>query len=120
MAGKRVTKLNNQFTRDQENHQARQREYRKKVHLRRVIVIGSVFLVLALVLGIQLWSAHRQLTKLDNQISAAQTTLKQKKAKNKKLAKQKKLLEDPAYLQELIRAKYNYAKKGEIIYNFVK
>ena len=74
-------------------------------------------MIITLILGFQLWSAHRQLNRVDAQISTAQTTLKHKQAQNAKLSKQNRLLKDP---QELLREKYNFAKKGEIIYNFVK
>lgn len=120
MAQHRVTKLDNAYTRVREQQGQFNRSYRTQVHLRRAALIGGVFMIITLILGFQLWSAHRQLNRVDAQISTAQTTLKHKQAQNAKLSKQNRLLKDPTYLQELLREKYNFAKKGEIIYNFVK
>lgn len=120
MAEKRVTRLDNEYTRVVDQQSQFQREERKRVHIRRASIILGLFLVIMIALGIQLWSTHRQISKVDNQIRSAKVTLQKKQTQNKELTQKQKLLKDPTYLQELLRSKYNYAKKGEIIYNFVK
>ncbi|HJA73869.1 MAG TPA: septum formation initiator family protein [Candidatus Limosilactobacillus faecipullorum] len=120
VAEKRVTRLDNEYTRVVDQQSQFQREERKRVHIRRASIILGLFLVIMIALGIQLWSTHRQISKVDNQIRSAKVTLQKKQTQNKELTQKQKLLKDPTYLQELLRSKYNYAKKGEIIYNFVK
>ena len=120
MVNKRVTKLDNEYTRAVGQLAQIQREERKRVHIRRASVILGIFLVIATTLGIQLWSTHRQISQVDSQIKSAKVTLQKKQVQNKELTQKQKLLKDPTYLQELLRSKCNYAKKGEIIYNFVK
>ena len=47
----------------------------------------------------------------------AQSQLTKQKQKNQQLQRQIKMLHNPEYIQQVIRAKYNYSKKGETIYN---
>lgn len=115
-----ITKIDTPFVRRKNQQQMDERTYRYHVHIRRAKIILGVFLVLFVTFAIQLWSAHRQLNKVHGNIAKADVTLRQKKAKNRELKSQEKKLHDPSYLQELVRAKYNYAKDGETVYNFVK
>lgn len=55
---------------------------------------------------------------VNNQIRTTQAQLTSEKKKQARLNQQIKNLNDSEYLQQLIRSKYNYAKKGETIYNF--
>lgn len=74
--------------------------------------------VFVLVFGVQIWKNQRQLGRVNAQIQQTQTQLTKQKSKQKQLNSHIKELNDPEYLQQLIRSKYNYAKKGETIYNF--
>ena len=71
-----------------------------------------------MILGFQLWHNQRQLGQVNTQIQQTQTQLTKQKNKQKELNAHIKELNDSEYLQQLIRSKYNYAKKGETIYNF--
>ena len=50
-------------------------------------------------------------------LKKCQEKLTKQKQKNQQLQRQIKMLHNPEYIQQVIRAKYNYSKKGEIIYN---
>lgn len=115
-----ITKINTPFARQRDREQNSEKAYRYRVHMRRAKVILGVFVVLFLILAIQIIGTKHELAKVNQNIGKANTTLAQKKATNRKLKKQVKKMHDPSYLQELVREKYNYAKDGETIYNFVK
>ncbi|WP_295731716.1 septum formation initiator family protein [uncultured Limosilactobacillus sp.] len=115
-----ITKLNTPFSRQRELEQSSEKSYRYRVHMRRAKVILGVFIVFFLILAIQIIGTKRELGKVNQQTAKANVTLTNRKATNKKLKKQVKKLHNPSYLQELVREKYNYAKDGETIYNFVK
>ncbi|EEU29960.1 septum formation initiator [Limosilactobacillus coleohominis 101-4-CHN] len=115
-----ITKLNTPFTRQRELEQSSEQAYRYQVHMRRAKVILAIFIVLFLILAIQIIGTKRELGKVNHNIAKANVTLTNKKATNTKLKKQVKKMHNPSYLQELVREKYNYAKDGETIYNFVK
>lgn len=112
--GRQVTKLNNGFVRQMEAR----RRYRIKVHVRRAKIIYGVILAILLIFGGQLLQSHQQLTRVNHQIAQQRAVLRDKRATGRRLSRQVTLLHDPDYLQQLIRSKYNYAKKGETIYNF--
>lgn len=75
------------------------------------------FLVIFLIFGIQIFQSKRTLADINGNIRHAQSQLTKQKQKNQQLQRQIKLLHNPEYIQQVIRAKYNYSKKGEIIYN---
>lgn len=97
---------------------ADQKSYVRHVHVRRARLIIGVFLVVMVVLTCQLIGAHRSLAKINQNIQTTRVAVKNQRSKNARLEKQLKLLHDPAYTQQIMREKYNYAKKGETIYNF--
>lgn len=75
------------------------------------------FLVIFLIFGIQIFQSKRTLADINGNIRQAQSQLTKQKQKNQQLQRQIKMLHNPEYIQQVIRAKYNYSKKGEIIYN---
>ncbi|WP_251548077.1 FtsB family cell division protein [Limosilactobacillus caecicola] len=115
-----ITNINTPFARQRNRERTSEQAYRYHVHVRRAQIILGVFVVLFLILAIQLIGVKRQQSKVNGNIAKANTTLAQKQSTNGKLKKQVKKLHDPNYLQELVREKYNYAKDGETLYNFVK
>lgn len=89
-----------------------------KVRKKRFYIIVSVFAVLTIFFGVQIFQAHHNLQNIQAQTVQKQTKLKHVKAKNKQLNQQVKLLNDDTYLEKIIRQKYFYAKSGETVYNF--
>lgn len=115
-----IMKMDTPFVRQKKQQQSDERAYRFHVHVRRAEIIVGVFLVFFVIFAIQLCGTHRQLSQVNKNIAKANVVLKKKKAQNKELKSQVSKLHDPNYLQELAREKYNYAKDGETVYNFVK
>lgn len=90
---------------------------RRKVHLRRIERIVLVFAVLFIVLGVQIIHSRQSLAVVNSNIHEANAQLTTQKNKSKDLQQEIKQLHDPEYLQQVVRSKYNYSKKGETIYN---
>lgn len=93
------------------------RAYRKRVHIRRIEKIIAAFAVLFIILGFQIIQTKHSLATTNSNIRQANTQLTTQKNKNRALQQEIKLLHDPDYLQQVIRSKYNYSKKGETVYN---
>lgn len=93
------------------------RNRRRQVHIRRCERIIGVFVVIFLLLGFQIYNSKKTLANVNNNISQANTQLAAQKSKGRQLNQEIRLLHDPDYLQQVIRSKYNYSKKGETIYN---
>lgn len=93
------------------------RDRRRQVHKRRCKRIVAVFLVVFLIFGIQIFQSKRTLADINGNIQQAQSRLSAQKEKNQDLKHEIKMLHDPEYIQQVIRAKYSYSKKGETVYN---
>lgn len=119
-AKSKVTQINTPYVRAQEKQKQVNHSYRYRVHMRRFKIITTVFAVLLLFFGVQIWTSKRQLASVNKDINSAHTELHKKQATNRSLKKQVKRLHNPEYLQAIMREKYNYAKDGETVYQFVK
>lgn len=108
----KVSQLNTPYV-----HKFSADQQRRAVHVRRCRRIAIVFLVIFIVLGIQISHSKRTLAKVNGNISRCQTQLKNQQETSKQLKRKIKLLHDPEYIQQVVRAKYNYSKKGETVYN---
>lgn len=97
---------------------AEERQYIRHVHVRRARIIVSIFAVVMIFLGCQLIATHRSLAQVNQNIRTTKAAVSKQQSKNSRLEKQLKLLHNPDYTQQIMREKYNYAKKGETIYNF--
>lgn len=93
------------------------RDRRRLVHQRRCKRIVAVFLVVFLIFGIQIIQSKRTLADINGNIRQAQSRLATQKEKNQDLKHEIKMLHDPEYVQQVVRSKYNYSKKGETVYN---
>lgn len=90
---------------------------RRRVHIRRCKRIVAVFAIIFLFLGFQIVRSRHSLAKVNASIRQTQTQLAAQKTKGRDLNQQVKQLHDPEYIQQVIRSKYNYSKKGETVYN---
>ena len=115
-----VTRIDTPFVRAKNAQQKVDHSYRYRVHMRRAKIICSVFFVLVLFFGVQIWTSKRQLASVNREIHSAHVELNKKKATNRSLKKRVKKLHNPEYLQAMLRQKYHYSKDGETIYSFVK
>ncbi|WP_295746344.1 septum formation initiator family protein [uncultured Limosilactobacillus sp.] len=114
----RVTAINTPYSRQQNAQMQANQHYIKKVHAKRRRVILLVTGCLTLLFGIQILVNHHTLSTVNLQIAGTKTELAAKKKTNRQLKAEVKSLHDPAYIQQVLRQKYNYSKSGETIYNF--
>lgn len=88
-----------------------------QAHVKRCKKIGLFFLIVFLILGFQIIRNKHSLSKVNASIASSKTELARQKAIGKDLKQEKKQLHNSDYLQQIIRSKYNYTKKGETVYN---
>jgi len=91
--------------------------YVKKVHRRRILMIGIIFAVIVIVFGVQIISAHNTYTSTIGQIEISKQKLAKQKSTQNDLKLEVSQLHDTNYLEKYIREKYMYSKPGELIYN---
>lgn len=109
----KVSQLNTPYARQVSSQRIRGRQ----VHRRRCKRIIAVFFVVFLIFGIQIFQSKRTLADINGNIQQAQSQLTKQQQKNRQLKRQIKMLHNPDYVQQVIRSKYNYSKKGETVYN---
>lgn len=114
----RVTSIDTPYSRQQSAQLMVNQQYIKRVHAKRRRVILLVTACLALLFCIQLLVNHHTLKTVNSQIASEKATLVAKRKTNRNLHAEVKSLHDPAYIQQVLRQKYNYSKSGETIYNF--
>ncbi|USS91689.1 FtsB family cell division protein [Fructobacillus americanaquae] len=96
--------------------EASRRHYARAHHLRerRIVLVGlavaAVFMVQLVMGQVRLHAANQTLTKSELALQAVQK-------QNKSLKKTANQLNDPTYLQQILRDKYGYSRKDETIYN---
>jgi len=91
--------------------------YVKKIHRRRIVVIGVIFAVIVLVFGVQIVSAHNTYNNTMGQIEISKVKLAKQKSTQSDLKLEVNQLHNTSYLEKYIREKYMYSKPGEQIYN---
>ncbi|MCV3763660.1 septum formation initiator family protein [Companilactobacillus farciminis] len=93
------------------------KNYVKKVHRRRILVIGIIFVIILTVFGVQIFNAHRTYTNTMEQIEVSKQKLDKQKSTQQDLKLEVSQLHNTNYLEKYIREKYMYSKPGEQIYN---
>ncbi|WP_201307156.1 FtsB family cell division protein [Companilactobacillus farciminis] len=91
--------------------------YVKKVHRRRILMIGIIFVIILTVFGVQIFNAHRTYTNTMEQIEVSKQKLDKQKSTQQDLKLEVSQLHNTNYLEKYIREKYMYSKPGEQIYN---
>ena len=91
--------------------------YVKKVHRRRMAVIGIIFAVIVIVFGVHIFSAHQTYANTVEQIEISKKKLSSQKEIQSDLKLEVNQLHDTNYIEKYIREKYMYSKPGEQIYN---
>jgi cell division protein DivIC len=97
--------------------QKRNNQRIRRIHRRRLLVIGIFFSVVFLLLGFQIFKTQRLTANIVQEKDISQQRLEKVTGQRKELKQQVKQLQDADYLQKLIREKYYYSKNGETIYN---
>ncbi|USS87034.1 FtsB family cell division protein [Fructilactobacillus cliffordii] len=91
-----------------------------KRRIRRAIMLIAVFAVGLVFLGIQLFTTNAQIRSMNHSIDREQTTLQKRQREHRKLQKRDQRLQNQDYVKALAHSKYDYGKKGETNYHFVK
>ena len=100
--------------------QARQERHDSRVHDRRrwfFGVLSAIVVIIMMVLFHQKYVLSETATK---NLVTTQKQLKQAKAQQRDLKQQRRDLKDNSYLEKVVRDKYMYTKKGEIVFNLPK
>lgn len=115
---RKVTSIGNQFAQEAEHKQQIEahRQYLRHVHRRRMLILLIVLVVVLIALGAQIIGTKRTNANLQQQVQVQQKQLSKTKATNDNLKIQVKQLNNKTYIEKLIRYKYDYSKKGEIIF----
>lgn len=114
----KITKLDSQYAREQAARQKRdhlQKQYKKR-RLWRLAGLFGVLVVVLLVLGRQLWQSKKTQASLQTQITNQKQHLNKTQDLQKELKIQVNQLNDPIYVDKLIRYKYDYSKSGELVF----
>ncbi|GAP03151.1 septation ring formation regulator EzrA [Fructobacillus pseudoficulneus] len=89
-------------------------DHAHRLREKRIILVGlavaSIFLVQLILGQVRLHAANQTLSKSEVSLQSVQKD-------GKALHKTAEQLKDPAYLQQILRDKYGYSRKDEIIYN---
>lgn len=114
----KITNLNNQYIQEQQEQEALAKHQRfvHRVHRRRLLFLGVLVLVFAALLGNQWLRSQRTQRTLQANIAVQQQKLKKAQQQQEDLQIQVDQLHDADYLDKLIRYKYDYSKKGEVIF----
>lgn len=91
-------------------HYQRAHANREKKILFFGAVFATIFAIQLLISQVKLHTANVTLTASQDRLTVVQKT-------NSDLKSSRKRLDDPTYLQQILRDKYGYTKQGEIIYN---
>jgi len=83
---------------------------------RRMITLGSLFVISSVVFGYLHFYHNSQLAEKQHQQKKLQKELTMLQKQNKDLDRQIKLLNDEDYVLKLARKEYHFSKDGEIIF----
>lgn len=111
--------LDNEYFRSQ---QSKQQELAKKQRAIKNYRFGrnallTIVVIITFVSILKMVINYRQTVVLKQQIAQQEKRLEKKKERQDDLKEQVKQLNNLDYMQKIIRDKYSYSKKGEIIYN---
>lgn len=109
-----VLKMNNGYI----EHVQRRRHYVRKTHIRRFKWLLAIFGTLLVLTSVQLWQTKQQLKTVNHSLVTTKVSYQQAKKEQASLQQEAKLLKQPKYLEQVVRQKYDYAKKGEMVYRF--
>lgn len=113
MSSNKISHLSNAYTRNKKIRSAGLMKARKK----RAIIIISFFLIVFTLFIVQIIHTKMQTQKLINQEKKQTQLLNQQKAERSNLRLKVKQLYNNDYLEQLIRERYYYTKKGETVYS---
>ncbi|MCK8625143.1 FtsB family cell division protein [Apilactobacillus xinyiensis] len=113
MSSNKISHLNNAYTRNKKLHSAGLMRARKK----RAIILISFFLLTFMMFIFQIVHTRIQTRNLINQEKRQSQLLHEQQSEKKNLRLKVKQLYNNDYLEQLIRERYYYTKKGETVYS---
>ena len=115
----KIKTLVNDYTQEQAQQQrfAQKSAHIRHVHRRRVLFLVAILLVVFGIFSYQIIQENQALAQTNQEVTKSKQQLGQVKQTNKNLKIQVKQLNDPTYVEKLIRDKYYYSKSGEIIFS---
>lgn len=84
---------------------------------KRALILTGIIAVVAICLGVQLYSTKSHLNQVNAQIRTEKANLKKQKTVSKDLKQKTKLLKNEDYVNDLAHSKYGYSQKGETNYH---
>ncbi|KRM56193.1 septum formation initiator family protein [Lacticaseibacillus sharpeae] len=113
-----ISQIDNSFTRAKAHADAQAvlASKRRRVHKRRLAVLGALLLIVFIVGLVRLHTIGAQRETADANVRSAQKRLSKVKSKKKALKVQVDQLNNEAYLEKLVRSKYYVSKSGEVIF----
>lgn len=106
-----------QIIRNSEPANMQAKRHYQKAHAnreKRILFFGAIF---ATIFAVQLLISQVKLHAANATLTTTQSRLIAVKEANSELKADQKRLNDPTYLQQILRDKYGYTKSGEIVYN---
>ena len=106
-----------QIIRNSEPANMQAKRHYQKAHAnreKRILFFGAIF---ATIFAVQLLISQVKLHAANETLTTTQSRLIAVKKANSELKADQKRLNDPTYLQQILRDKYGYTKSGEIVYN---
>ncbi|GEL13109.1 hypothetical protein FC15_GL000409 [Lapidilactobacillus concavus DSM 17758] len=114
----KVTSIGNRFAIETEQRQddERYRKYLKRVHYRRLFVLLLILTIILVGFGTQIVREWHNNEQIQAAVLVQKHKLGQTQQKHDDLKIQVNQLNEKNYLEKLIRYKYDYSKKGEIVF----
>lgn len=111
--------LDNEYFRSQQSKQKELKNQQRAIQNYRFgrKALLTIVVIITLVSILKMVTNYRQTVVLKRQIAQQEKRLEKKKDRQKDLKEQVKQLNNLDYIEKVIRDKYSYSKKGEIIYN---
>ncbi|WP_127850067.1 septum formation initiator family protein [Lacticaseibacillus hulanensis] len=113
-----ISQIDNSFTRAKSlaDAKAANASRRKRVHKRRLVVLGALLLAVFVIGFVRLHAINAERETANDNIRSAQKHLSKAQKQKKALKVQVDQLNNEAYLEKLVRSKYYVSKSGEVIF----
>ena len=100
--------------------QAKQEKRDRYIHNKRRWFFGVLSAIIAILMMVLFHQKYVLSATATKNLVTTQKQLQQAKAQQRDLKQQRRDLKDNSYLEKVVRDKYMYTKKGEIVFNLPK
>lgn len=118
MAKAPISRIDNAYARSQDMkfQQNKWTQHKRQVHRRRGIFMLAVLVIVLFTGGTQLVRLQHEQQAAAAQLAVSKSKLKQVKTRKSALKVQVDQLNNPGYLEKMIRSQYYVSKKGETVF----